>query len=138
MRSPSLNPGESQSYYLEKRKRWINRYFEIFHPRWPFVHKGSFDVRQENPLLLQAMMALGMWTSGEKAAQSAAGELYDKLDCALRDQRVGRSPHHISDLLTWMYSKIGTLQRQQKPAAPASGQLPHTRPSYYMLFSLSS
>lgn len=46
-------------------------------------------MRQDNPLLVQAMMAIGMWTSGEQPAQSAAMELYDKLDYALRDQRVG-------------------------------------------------
>jgi hypothetical protein len=34
------------------------------------------------------MMAIGMWTSGEQPAQSAAVELFDKLDFAIRDQMV--------------------------------------------------
>lgn len=34
------------------------------------------------------MMAIAMWTSGEQSAQSAAVELNDKLDFAIRDQRV--------------------------------------------------
>lgn len=86
--SLSLNHEQSQLHYLEKRKQYVDRYFEIFHPRWPFIHRGSFDVRQEPPLLLYSVMALGMWTSGEQSAQSAAVELYDKLDFAIRDQRV--------------------------------------------------
>jgi hypothetical protein len=43
---------------------------------------------QETPLLVQSMMAIGMWTSAEKSAQSAAVELHDKLDFAIRRQRV--------------------------------------------------
>ncbi|KAL4813499.1 hypothetical protein BDW67DRAFT_187605 [Aspergillus spinulosporus] len=67
---------------MEKRKTWIDRYFEIFHPRWPLNHRGSFYVRQETLLLLQFMMVMGMWTSGEQSAQSAAVELHDILDFA--------------------------------------------------------
>ena len=97
--SPSLNHGESQSYYREKRKRWINCYFEIFHPRWPLIHRGTFDVQQENPSLLQSMMAIGMWTSGEQSAQSAAVELNNKLDLAIRNQRVGQITNLIMYLI---------------------------------------
>jgi hypothetical protein len=87
--SPFLNHGESQIYYGEKKKKkWIDRYFELFHPRWPLIHRGSFDVRQETPLLLQSVMVIGMWISGEQSAQSAAVELHDILDFAIRDQRV--------------------------------------------------
>ncbi|EAW15938.1 C2H2 type zinc finger domain protein [Aspergillus fischeri NRRL 181] len=84
--SSSLNREQSQLYW-DKTKKWVDRYFEIFHPRWPFIHKGSFDVRQETPLLLQSMIVIGMWTSGEQSAQSAAVELYEQLDFAIRDQR---------------------------------------------------
>jgi hypothetical protein len=45
-------------------------------------------MRQEPTLLLYSVMVLGMWTSGEQSAQSAAVELYDKLDFAIRGQRV--------------------------------------------------
>lgn len=44
----------------------------------------------EIPLLLQSMIAIGMWTSGEQSARSAAVELYDQLDFAIRNQRVCR------------------------------------------------
>ncbi|KAJ5364733.1 C2H2 type zinc finger domain protein [Penicillium cataractarum] len=91
---PSLNPDQSRLSYCEKRKEFVDRYFEIFHPCWPFIHRGTFDIRQEPPLLLQSMVVIGMWITGETSAQSAAMELYDKLDCAIRHQTV----FHITDL----------------------------------------
>ncbi|KAJ5588354.1 hypothetical protein N7537_011032, partial [Penicillium hordei] len=81
------NDEQSQIYYWEKRKQCVDRYFETFHPRWPFIHKGTFDIHQETPLLLHSMVAMGMWASGERSAQAAAVELHDKLDFAIRDQR---------------------------------------------------
>lgn len=92
--SSSLDHAKSQLYYWEKRKQYVHHYFEVFHPCWPFIHKGSFNVRQETPLLLHSVVAIGMWTMGERSAQSAAMELHGKLDFAIRDQRV----HHITDL----------------------------------------
>ncbi|OJJ39979.1 hypothetical protein ASPWEDRAFT_33325 [Aspergillus wentii DTO 134E9] len=85
--SSSLNHAKSQLYYWEKRKQYVHHYFEVFHPCWPFIHKGSFNVRQETPLLLHSIVAIGMWTMGERSAQSAAMELHGKLDFAIRDQR---------------------------------------------------
>ncbi|KAH1330455.1 hypothetical protein KXW83_008332 [Aspergillus fumigatus] len=84
--SSSLHREHSQLYW-DKTKKWVDRYFDIFHRRWPFIHRGSFNVRRETPLLLQSMIVIGMWTSGEQSAQSAAVELYDQLDSAIQDQR---------------------------------------------------
>jgi hypothetical protein len=89
-RSSSPNQKESRVYYLEKRKQCANCYFEVFHDFWPFIHKATFDVHQETPLLLQSIVAIGMWTSGERSTQSAAVELHDSLDFAIRDQTVRR------------------------------------------------
>ncbi|CEJ62810.1 Putative C2H2 type zinc finger domain protein [Penicillium brasilianum] len=86
-RSSSSNQKESQIYYLEKRKQCVHYYFDVFHPFWPFIHKATFDVHQETPLLLQSIVAIGMWTSGERSTQSAAVELHNNLDSAIRDQR---------------------------------------------------
>lgn len=98
--SSSLNHGQSWLYYRrEQRKQWVDRYFEIFHPCWPFIHKGSFDGRRETPLLLQSVMAIGMWTSGEQSTQSAAVELHGLLDSAIRDQRLCQ----FANLLCIMY-----------------------------------
>lgn len=73
---------------LEKREQYINLYFEKFHPCWSFIHKGTFDIRHETPLLVQSMVVIGLWARGEQSAQSAAVELHGKLDSAIRDQRV--------------------------------------------------
>ncbi|KAJ5096563.1 C2H2 type zinc finger domain protein [Penicillium angulare] len=54
-----MNSERPDSYHWENRQRWIDLYFEIFHPRWPFLHRGTFDLHQEPPLLLQSMMAIG-------------------------------------------------------------------------------
>lgn len=51
-------------------------------------------MRQEPPLLLQSMIAIGLWITGEKSAQSAAMELFDKHDVAIRHQTV----FHFTDL----------------------------------------
>ncbi|KAL2844900.1 C2H2 type zinc finger domain protein [Aspergillus pseudodeflectus] len=76
-----------QSYCWERRKQCVDSYFETFHPRWPFIHKATFNIHRETPLLLQAMVAIGLWVSGEKSARCAAAELHEKLDLAIRDQR---------------------------------------------------
>ncbi|KAJ5774715.1 hypothetical protein N7457_009611 [Penicillium paradoxum] len=77
----------SQMHNLGKREQCINLYFEKFHPQWPFIHKGSFDMRQETPLLVQSMIVIGLWARGDQPAQSAAVELHGKLDSAIQDQR---------------------------------------------------
>ncbi|KAJ5633345.1 hypothetical protein N7490_009684 [Penicillium lividum] len=71
----------------EKRAEYIRYYFENFHSHWSFVHKGSFDLRHETPLLVQSMVVIGMWVSGDQYAKLAAVELHDILDLAIRDQR---------------------------------------------------
>lgn len=81
-------PEETQCNNLEKRAEYIQYYFEAFHPHWSFVHKGSFNLRHETPLLLQSMVVIGMWVSGEESAKSAAVELHETLNLAIRDQRV--------------------------------------------------
>ncbi|KAJ5771678.1 hypothetical protein N7520_002207 [Penicillium odoratum] len=71
----------------EKRAEYIRHYFENFHSHWSFIHKGSFDLRHETPLLVQSMVVIGMWVSGDQYAKLAAVELHDILDLAIRDQR---------------------------------------------------
>lgn len=72
----------------EKTEHYIHLYFEAFHPSWPFIHKGSFDIRHETPFLIQSMVVIGLWATREQSAQSVAVELHSKLDLALRDQKV--------------------------------------------------
>lgn len=76
----------------EKRDHYIWLYFETFHARWPFIHKGSFDASRETPLLVQSMVVLGMWTSGEETARKAAVDIHNNLDSAIRQQKVSGLP----------------------------------------------
>ncbi|KAL4879223.1 hypothetical protein BJY04DRAFT_194064 [Aspergillus karnatakaensis] len=108
--SQPITREESNSNYWEKKAKWINLYFETFHPRWPFIHRGTFDMRQENPLLLQSIIAIGMWSSGEQSAQSAAVELYDKLDYALRDQRPRWDASDVEGACSSCFWPIATYQ----------------------------
>ncbi|CEJ62012.1 Putative C2H2 type zinc finger domain protein [Penicillium brasilianum] len=91
-------------------REYINRYFEVFHPRWPFIHKGSFNICRETPLLLQAMMVIGMWVSGGQSAQSAAMELHDKLDSAIRDQREKWDASEVEGASSACFWPIATYQ----------------------------
>ncbi|KAJ5111039.1 hypothetical protein N7532_001574, partial [Penicillium argentinense] len=78
---------DPQQNHSGKTDRWIDLYFTAFHPSWPFVHKGSFDMRSDAPLLIQTMTCFGLWASGERRARSSAVELHDKIDLAIREQK---------------------------------------------------
>jgi hypothetical protein len=68
--------------------RFLDLYFKKFHPYWLFVHRGSFDKDTESPLLVQAMVVIGMWMSEEPNARSAAIDLHNTLASAIIQQRV--------------------------------------------------
>jgi hypothetical protein len=83
--SPTLASSSSRE---EKEKRAIAMYWSVFHPRWPFVHQASFQNYEEGPLLVQSIIAIGLWATGEQSARSAALQLHKVLGSALLDQRV--------------------------------------------------
>ncbi|KAJ5154856.1 uncharacterized protein N7500_010295 [Penicillium coprophilum] len=86
-RASSVKHDQPRLQNAEKTEHYIRLYFETFHLSWPFIHKGSFDVRHETPFLIQSMIVIGLWATREQSAQSAAVELHGKLDLALRDQK---------------------------------------------------
>ncbi|KAJ5465741.1 hypothetical protein N7530_009528 [Penicillium desertorum] len=86
-RASSANHDQPRLQNTEKTEQCVRLYFETFHPFWPFIHKATFDIRQETPLLVQSMVVIGLWATREQSAQSAAVELHGKLDLALRDQK---------------------------------------------------
>ncbi|KAJ5833419.1 hypothetical protein N7474_001730 [Penicillium riverlandense] len=86
-RASSMEHAQTRFQHMEKTEQCINLYFETFHPCWSFVHKGGFDMRRETPLLVQSMVAIGLWASGGQPAQSAAVELHSNLNSAIRDQK---------------------------------------------------
>ncbi|KAL3478847.1 hypothetical protein BJX99DRAFT_223540 [Aspergillus californicus] len=72
---------------IERKQHSIAMYFERFHPYWPFVHMASFNYARENPLLIQSLVVIGLWSSGEKNARSAAIQLHNVLGSAISQQR---------------------------------------------------
>lgn len=94
-RVSSVKHDQPRLQKTEKTEHYIRLYFEVFHPSWPFIHKGTFDIRHETPFLVQSMVVIGLWATKEQSAQSAAVELHSKLDLALRDQTV-RATNNIS------------------------------------------
>ncbi|KAJ5573264.1 hypothetical protein N7450_010248 [Penicillium hetheringtonii] len=80
--SPAQSPN-----LLEKREKCVELYFEKFHPHWSFIHRGSFQIHRELPLMVQSMVVIGLWATEKPASQSAARDLHDNLDVAIREQR---------------------------------------------------
>lgn len=81
-------PRATSLSYPEKLKHYLESYFEIFHPHWQIIHKGSFNPSNETDLLVQSMVVIGMWTTGEQSTQSAAIDLHAVLNSAIYQQRV--------------------------------------------------
>ncbi|KAJ5975001.1 hypothetical protein N7481_008708 [Penicillium waksmanii] len=88
---------------LEKRDRCIELYFEKFNPYWPFIHRASFYAPREVPLMVQSMIVIGLWASDERASQSAAKDLHNKLDAAIREQteKWDASDYEVSSSCRW-------------------------------------
>jgi hypothetical protein len=104
-------PKMSQSpSLLEKRDKCIELYFEKFHSHWPFIHRASFYAPREVPLMVQSMIVIGLWASGEQTSQSAAKDLHNKIDAAIREQTVrffhGNSVALISNA-DWIIGEMG-------------------------------
>ncbi|KAL4995334.1 hypothetical protein BDV10DRAFT_196788 [Aspergillus recurvatus] len=87
--STELRGSQTQSEKpSEKQRHYLSLYFRLFHPHWPFIHRGSFRESHEKPLLVQSMVAIGLWLSKEQDARQKAIALHDVLGSAIQDQRV--------------------------------------------------
>ncbi|KAF7122129.1 hypothetical protein CNMCM5793_000085 [Aspergillus hiratsukae] len=67
--------------------QYIEIYFEKFHPAWPFLHRATFEPSQEPSILLQSVVMMGMWMTGDDELQCHAVELHDKLSSLVYEQR---------------------------------------------------
>ena len=79
--NPSLENNARVNHY-------IYLYFAHFHQHWPILHQHTFSVPDEPPLLLQAVLMIGLWVSGSLAARQNARNLHSKLGMAISAQRV--------------------------------------------------
>ena len=74
--------------------RWIAQdfidiYFSEFHPVWPFLHKGTFDLTKEPCILIQSMLMIGLWIKGDWEGRESAMHFHQKLLSAIQAQKVG-------------------------------------------------
>lgn len=70
----------------------VQAYFEVFHPKWPLLHRATFDHTREPVFLLQSVTMMGMWATRENSAQETAKSLHHKLISCIYEQRVRHSP----------------------------------------------
>lgn len=82
------SPAQSNRSRSEQERHFIDLYFRLFHPHWPFIHQGSFHEHHEAPLLVQSIIVIGLWLSEEEDAHSRAIALHKVLDSAIHEQKV--------------------------------------------------
>lgn len=68
---------------------YVEAYFDIFHPKWPFLHPATFDPDREPAFLLQSVIMIGLWVTGESTARQTAKDLHQKLTLSIYEQKVG-------------------------------------------------
>ncbi|KAH1779122.1 hypothetical protein KXV95_008438 [Aspergillus fumigatus] len=79
---PSLEADETAQV-----KQYVHLYFARFHPHWPILHRATFSIPNEPPLLLQTVLMIGLWVSGKTSARNAAVDLHSKLGLSIHEQR---------------------------------------------------
>ncbi|CAG8125074.1 unnamed protein product [Penicillium nalgiovense] len=65
---------------------YIDIYFNSFHPEWPFLHRGTFDFAKEPCVLVQSVVAIGLWVKGTQEARDASVQLHARLCSAFYAQ----------------------------------------------------
>jgi hypothetical protein len=75
-------------------QKYIDIYFNDFHPAWPFLHQGTFKLPEEPCVLLQSMLMIGLWIKGDDTDREKAMTFHHKLLASIEAQRV-----HISALI---------------------------------------
>lgn len=104
--APSVDTTVSVQDRTAQMKRYVDLYFTHFHSHWPILHRATFSIPDEPPLLLQAVLMIGLWVSEKASARQAAVDLHQKLGLWIREQRVRMSPtysvqHLLTDLVQW-------------------------------------
>lgn len=73
---------------VAQTKHYVDLYFAHFHSHWPILHRATFSIPDEPPLLLQAVLMIGLWVSDKIPARQAAIDLHRKLGLWICEQRV--------------------------------------------------
>ncbi|KAJ5186724.1 hypothetical protein N7449_011488 [Penicillium cf. viridicatum] len=65
---------------------YIDIYFDTFHPAWPFLHRSTFNVAKDPCVLVQSIVAMGLWVNGSREARDASIRLHGRLCSAFHAQ----------------------------------------------------
>ncbi|CAG8909838.1 unnamed protein product [Penicillium egyptiacum] len=87
----SLPPVSTINDSVSDAPRWIAHdyidiYFNDFHSAWPFLHPGTFDFAKEPCVLVQSVVAIGLWVKGTQEARDASIRLHSRLCSAFYAQ----------------------------------------------------
>ncbi|KAF3395772.1 hypothetical protein F1880_006522, partial [Penicillium rolfsii] len=68
---------------------YIDIYFTTFHFQWPIIHRHSFQRSMDSQphILALSIAMIGLWVTGDKAAQSKAKNMHDKLVVLLENRK---------------------------------------------------
>ncbi|KAL4994501.1 hypothetical protein BDV10DRAFT_150570 [Aspergillus recurvatus] len=66
---------------------YVDVYFSHFHYQWPLIHRAAFGRSNEPPILLLAIVMIGLWVTGDTAARERAEKMHEKL-LALLENRI--------------------------------------------------
>lgn len=67
---------------------YASLYFTHFHPQWPFLHEQSFQYNHDPPVLVLAVVMIGLWVTGEARARRLAWKIHARLHGLLKEQMV--------------------------------------------------
>ncbi|KAL2007887.1 hypothetical protein VTN00DRAFT_7869 [Thermoascus crustaceus] len=65
---------------------YASLYFAHFHPQWPFLHEQSFRHKHDPPVLVLAVVMIGLWVTGEARARRLAWKIHARLHVLLKEQ----------------------------------------------------
>ncbi|KAJ8177738.1 hypothetical protein LV157_007862 [Aspergillus fumigatus] len=104
---------------------YVDIYFDNFHPKWPFLHRGTFDVTKEPCVLIQSVVMIGLWIEGSKKSREAATDLHRSLSTAIRTQMIQDDEHDL--LVTLVEScRLGGIFSYPNMLAQHSSGVPLT------------
>ncbi|OLN96783.1 hypothetical protein CCHL11_02404, partial [Colletotrichum chlorophyti] len=92
------------------RSQLQNVYFTKFHPMWPLLHRETFERTPQPRLLVQAVMAVGLWFSPAPESRGLAMDLHDQLLVECGNMTLELLEHARQGLLSPRMDLVTTFQ----------------------------
>lgn len=64
--------------YAHSFEQYLDKYWKLFHPSFPVVHRATFEGIDESPMLRAAMIAIGAQYSNDSSARLKSRILHDR------------------------------------------------------------